>query len=109
MNICLSAAVVSLIHASCITIYLRDPVGYAKSFADVYHSTMRVFSYVFGCWVVIRIGAFLIYEPTISADGSSIISSLLRMPDSSAVFGFIPEIFEIILVITDSLVEAVFY
>ncbi len=56
-----------------------------------------------------RIGAFLVYQPTFSFDTQGIISAIFSgRSQAMGVFGFIPELFELILFAVDYLVEIIF-
>lgn len=59
------------------TIYFMvNPVSNCKIFFNPFHIIFRFFSYLFGVWVVCRIGAFLVLQPTFASDHYRIISAI---------------------------------
>ena len=68
----------------------------------------RIISYVFGAWVVCRIGGLLAFEPTYAHDNNQVIKNIFKEGQFTGVIGFIPELFEIILLAWDVLIEGIF-
>ncbi|EAR84109.2 kinase domain protein (macronuclear) [Tetrahymena thermophila SB210] len=102
-------ALFGTIHILFIIYYIIFPLKNSELFMNYYHAIIRGSSYIFGCWIMCRIGGFLIFQPTYSYDNDSFIAATLGTGEYQSVFGFIPELMEIILIAVDLLVEFLFY
>lgn len=57
-----------LIHLVFIIHYLLYPLNVSQYFGNKYYVSARFISYFVGCWLICRIGGFLIFQPTFSYD-----------------------------------------
>lgn len=96
------------LHYVFIIAFLKNPLKMSQILGYKRHLVVRLISYLFGCWVLCRIGLFLVFQPTYSFDEDEFISNTLGDGEYKSIFGFIPEITELILIMSDVLVEILF-
>jgi len=63
-----------------------------------------------GIWLCCRVGVFLAFQPTFSYDEKGIIEAIFsKNGEAKGIFGFIPEIFELIIIVTELSIELIIW
>lgn len=86
------------IHTVGTIFFLLSPMANCRFFLNPVHIVFRLLSYVFGVWLICRIGVLKIQYPTYINDHNKMLKELFAEGDAQAVLGFIPELFELMLV-----------